>query len=60
MEQYSIPVTLICSESHEWETKATEGGMAMPVPGEPKIGAFAVLYELDRCPNCGLKGTLKR
>lgn len=53
----SMPVTLVCPKGHEWETTATEGGMAMPVPGEPKIGAFAVLYELDRCDTCGQKGT---
>jgi hypothetical protein len=48
----SIPVTLVCLKRHEWETTATEGGIAMPGMGK---AAFAVLYEVDRCPTCGRK-----
>jgi hypothetical protein len=57
---YSKRVKLICPNSHEWDTTATEGGMAKPVPGDSKRGAYLISYELDHCPTCGKKGTIKR
>jgi hypothetical protein len=55
-------VTLICANSHEWQTKATEVGMARPVSGHPNKSTRSAVFENDTCPKptCGLKGYLKK
>jgi hypothetical protein len=60
-ENHETVVTLSCPASHEWQTTATDAGMARPLVGHPPDEGYSpVVYGTDTCPTCGLRGYLKK
>lgn len=60
-EKHETVVTLGCPASHEWQTTATDAGMARPLTGRPPDEGYGpVVYGVDMCPTCGQRGSLKR